>query len=369
MRRRRERSEIRRQKSEKTIVKTDSALWRNLQVRRQLARITPARARLPLKFWWRSFRKTLEPEASFLLQQRWEHGIAIDVGANEGLYSYVLAKLFDRVEAFEPNEAASAELRDYGCPKINLHRVALSRSEGERTLHVPILAHGVVNVGYGSLERETLPPSENVTTQIVQTRTLDSYGFENVVFIKIDVEGHELQVLEGATETIACCRPIMLLEIKTTARSSVFAFLKDRQFGLFYLLHGKLTAASETVTVTPAPQENFFAIPKEKSKLESRKQIEKDLEKRTKEFALSAIKFVSSLPRTREADVLGRQLLRSATSVGANYREANRGVSRADFANKIGTVQKEAAETQYWLELLIESGLSKDDSARELLKE
>jgi four helix bundle protein len=93
------------------------------------------------------------------------------------------------------------------------------------------------------------------------------------------------------------------------------------------------------------------------------------LEKRTKEFALSAIKFVSSLPRTREADVLGRQLLRSATSVGWNYRETNRGVSRADFANKIGTVQKEAAETQYWLELLIESGLSKDDSARELLKE
>jgi FkbM family methyltransferase len=239
-------------------------LWRRLQIRKQLSRLTPAKARLPLKFWWRSFRKTLEPEASFLLQQRWEHGIAIDVGANEGLYSYVLAKLFDRVEAFEPNEAASAELRGYDCPKINLHRVALSRSEGERTLHVPILAHGVVNVGYGSLERETLPPSENVTTQIVQTRTLDSYGFENVVFIKIDVEGHELQVLEGATETVARCRPIMLLEIKAAARSAVSSFLKDRQFGLFYLLQGKLTAASDTVTVTPASQENFFAVPSEK---------------------------------------------------------------------------------------------------------
>ena len=97
--------------------------------------------------------------------------------------------------------------------------------------------------------------------------------------------------------------------------------------------------------------------------------MEKDLEQRTKQFALSAIKFVSSLPRTREADVLGRQLLRSATSIGANYREANRGVSRADFANKIGTVQKEAAETQYWLELLMESGLDKGDSAQELLHE
>lgn len=239
-------------------------LWRGLGIRSKLSRLTPARARLPSKFWWRSLRKTLEPEASFLLQQRWERGIAIDVGANEGLYSYVLAKLFDRVEAFEPNEAASADLRHYGSPKINLHHVALSRSEGERTLHVPILAHGVVNVGWGSLERETLPPSESVTTQIVQTRTLDSYGFENVVFIKIDVEGHELPVLEGATETIARCRPIMLLEIKAAARSAVSSFLKDRQFGLFYLLHGKLTAASDTVTVTAPSQENFFAVPVER---------------------------------------------------------------------------------------------------------
>lgn len=97
--------------------------------------------------------------------------------------------------------------------------------------------------------------------------------------------------------------------------------------------------------------------------------MEKDLEERTKRFALGVIKFVSGLPRTRDADILGRQLLRSATSVGANYREASRGVSRPDFANKIGTVEKEAAETQYWIELLIESGLSSDALAADLHKE
>ena len=90
--------------------------------------------------------------------------------------------------------------------------------------------------------------------------------------------------------------------------------------------------------------------------------MEKDLEHRTKRFALAVIKFTQRLPRTREADVLGKQLLRSATSIGANYREANRGVSRADFTNKIGTVQKEAAETQYWLVLLIESDIEKHKS-------
>ena len=96
--------------------------------------------------------------------------------------------------------------------------------------------------------------------------------------------------------------------------------------------------------------------------------MEKDLELRTKRFALAIIKFAASLPHRREVDVLARRLLRSATSIGANYREANRGVSRADFANKIGTVQKEAAETQYWLELLVESEFAKSAGATTLYK-
>jgi four helix bundle protein len=75
------------------------------------------------------------------------------------------------------------------------------------------------------------------------------------------------------------------------------------------------------------------------------------LEQRTKWFSLAIIALADALPKTRSADVLARQRLRSATSIGANYREANRGVSRADFTNKIGTVQKEASETQYWIEL------------------
>src|SRR6476646_8808228 len=97
--------------------------------------------------------------------------------------------------------------------------------------------------------------------------------------------------------------------------------------------------------------------------------MEKDLEQRTKRFSLAVIRFTAALPRTREADILARQLLRAATSIGANYREANRGVSRADFANKIGIVQKEAAETVYWIELLMESGLAEAIPAKQLHQE
>jgi four helix bundle protein len=97
--------------------------------------------------------------------------------------------------------------------------------------------------------------------------------------------------------------------------------------------------------------------------------MHKDLELRTKRFSVTVIKFTAALPRTREADTLSRQLLRSATSIGANYREANRGVSRADFVNKIGIVQKEASETQYWIELLIESGIATKSNAEAMHKE
>lgn len=82
-----------------------------------------------------------------------------------------------------------------------------------------------------------------------------------------------------------------------------------------------------------------------------------ELKQRTKQFALRVIRMTDSLPRRMSADVLGRQLLRSATSVAANYRSACRAKSRADFISKMGTVEEEADESSLWLELTGESGL------------
>jgi four helix bundle protein len=94
-----------------------------------------------------------------------------------------------------------------------------------------------------------------------------------------------------------------------------------------------------------------------------------ELEERTKEFALNVIKFVSNLPRNKVTDVLGYQLLKAGTSVGANYREANRAVSRADFINKIGIVEKEASESQYWLELCQKAEIGDPEDLKDLLRE
>lgn len=94
-----------------------------------------------------------------------------------------------------------------------------------------------------------------------------------------------------------------------------------------------------------------------------------DLEQRTLKFALSVIQFVNGLPRTTTGNSLGKQLLRSGTSIGANYREANRAESKADFIHKIAIIEKEAAETQYWLELLLGCGTGDPEKVKLLRQE
>ncbi|MCS7211164.1 MAG: four helix bundle protein [Chloroherpetonaceae bacterium] len=94
-----------------------------------------------------------------------------------------------------------------------------------------------------------------------------------------------------------------------------------------------------------------------------------ELKARTKQFALRIIKLTEALPKTMTADVIGRQLLRSATSVAANYRSACRARSRADFVSKITVVEEEADETMFWLELIVESGLVSENRLADLYKE
>ena len=97
--------------------------------------------------------------------------------------------------------------------------------------------------------------------------------------------------------------------------------------------------------------------------------MEKDLLPRTFLLARKIVAFYASLPRSTAAQVLGKQLLRSGTSVGANYREANHGRSRAEFLAKMGDCLKELSETDYWLELLNAEDLGDKSGCEDLLQE
>ena len=96
---------------------------------------------------------------------------------------------------------------------------------------------------------------------------------------------------------------------------------------------------------------------------------EKELKKRTKQFALRVIKLVNALPKNIQGQSIGRQLIRSGTSVGANYRSACRGRSKAEFVAKLGIVEEEADESAFWMELIIEEGLLEKELVEPLLKE
>ena len=93
------------------------------------------------------------------------------------------------------------------------------------------------------------------------------------------------------------------------------------------------------------------------------------LRDRTKRFALRIIRLFRHLPQATEAQVLGKQLLRSGTSIGANYRAAGRARSKAEFISKMGIVVEEADETVFWIECLIESGIVKPELLVDLLSE
>lgn len=94
-----------------------------------------------------------------------------------------------------------------------------------------------------------------------------------------------------------------------------------------------------------------------------------ELEQRTKEFSLNLIRFLESLPKDYLGEAMGRQLLKSGTSIGANYREANRAESKADFIHKLTIAEKEASETVYWPELMAEAGMGRREAVTRLLQE
>ena len=96
---------------------------------------------------------------------------------------------------------------------------------------------------------------------------------------------------------------------------------------------------------------------------------EAEFKARTKQIAVRVIRLIESLPKTTSATVIGKQLLRSGTSVGANYRAACRAKSTADIIHKLSIVEEEADESIYWIELLIETGIEKESRLRSLISE
>ena len=182
----------------------------SLPLRELFAMLTP-----PSAFYRRRIAEEAragEPELSVLDTLMRRGGTAVDVGANQGFFAYALAQVADRVVAFEPNPDYALFARVMLRGRARVHRLALSDKPGRATFYVPLADDGMVLHLAGSLKRTHAQFARNRTYE-VEVRTLDSFGLTDVRFIKVDVEGSEREVLDGARATIGRDRPALLLEL------------------------------------------------------------------------------------------------------------------------------------------------------------
>jgi FkbM family methyltransferase len=185
---------------------------------RNLLLVMPMSWRLPLEYYYLNATDGLEPELYYLNDLIDRSGCAIDVGANKGYYTYALAQLpkIRRVEAFEPqpwcSELISAYSKRSG-KNINIHTCALSDTNSTLELNIPILRGRInttLSVGLASFKK---PDVEHECVKVPVCR-LDDRQLKDIVFIKIDVEGHEESALNGARQTILSEKPVLLIEIE-----------------------------------------------------------------------------------------------------------------------------------------------------------
>jgi FkbM family methyltransferase len=138
---------------------------------------------------------------------------SLDVGAHKGVYSYFLARCSRHVYAFEPNPKSFAMLRRNLGRRVTVSPLALSNRSGPALLRVPCWASGYSNQG-ASLSSVKVSDDDDYRELRVQAARIDDLDIPDIGFIKIDVEGFEAEVLEGATQTLARDRPVLLVEIE-----------------------------------------------------------------------------------------------------------------------------------------------------------
>jgi FkbM family methyltransferase len=188
---------------------------------------------------------------------------AIDVGSSIGLYARELAKHAPHVYAFEPNPSVAAFAGLVAPSNVQTVNVALSSREGEATLRIPINHRCNPSNDLATIEPRNAGVSDNIVSFAVPTKRLDDFNFANCGFIKIDVEGHEEAVLDGATSLIEKFRPILMIELEDRHNRGtverVVRRLLRQSYAAFTVSRSKLAPLGPS----GAAGQNFIFIPQE----------------------------------------------------------------------------------------------------------
>jgi FkbM family methyltransferase len=202
----------------------------------------PARLRFWLSMQWQ-YRTQPEPEMRLLGALCDRGGVAVDVGANYGTYSFFLRRHAKSVVAFEPVPFLAQRLRRVLPRGVDIRQCAVSDHAGTEELRIP-LEDGEPHFGIASLEPGSHRNAKSLQSTCVPVVTLDESGLDDVGFIKIDVEGHEHAVLCGAQDILRVQRPCVLVEIEERHRPGgldvTTSFMRDLGYDGFFLQDGKL---------------------------------------------------------------------------------------------------------------------------------
>ena len=206
---------------------------------------------LYLAYEWFRHMKSGEPEYRLVRHFVRRGRNAIDAGAHMGLYSYELARFCSRVYSFEVNPALAAFATAALPNNVQVRAVGLSSKGGSTTLRIPRSASGKLLDGMGTVEprNDLMGLGDDLTTVAVSLARLDDFGFEDVDLVKIDVEGHEEDVLAGADGLIAKQRPVFLIEIeerhKPGAIGRISGSLSNHGYQGRFLFQGALIEMAE----------------------------------------------------------------------------------------------------------------------------
>ena len=238
-----------------------------LEVDRVLRRALPLAGAHRVLLKWRAWQAARfgEPEIRLLRYLVDPMRAAIDIGAAEGVYSFFLQRLALRCIAFEPNPWLHLGLKR-ALPNVEIHQTAVSSVEGNATLRVPVV-NGIPYTGWATIEPKNQfaeLPTHVVEEIKVRTVRPDRMALGDIGFVKIDVEGHELDVLAGLSGLLAKCRPNLLIEIGGAQRGDSLAEVRRRLDPLGYIAlrlddRGLLKALANDAKVRGSP--NVIFIP------------------------------------------------------------------------------------------------------------
>lgn len=207
------------------------------------------RAWFSFKFLKYKYFKRGEPEIHLIRYLVGPDTTAIDIGCSIGIYAAEMGRYAGKVIAFEANPAVAQFARTVVPGNVQVMNVALSSTPGRATLKIPRNPTGATIDELATIEASNPLHASDAAAIEVEMKRLDDIGIANCSFIKIDVEGHEEAVLDGASALIASQRPVLMIELDESLNKGALARLTGRYAALdyraFFLSHDKLHAVSE----------------------------------------------------------------------------------------------------------------------------